>query len=178
MSQTQQGCFGEPQEEPRAKRYDVLDNTTKKTILFFYDTDEDNDEDGDPAEAYWSPIEKRAWRGIGAPIEAHFRRLGYNVVDYTLYEDLEEHVPFPDYAVAVFMCHCWPTVHDFPAQLSEMLALTLRPCVPSAQQMAFVLRKTDYVAQILQSGRDGVHNVRMLPTRVVRQDDDLDEVAA
>ena len=86
-------------------------------------------------------------------------------------------MPLPAYDVAIFMCHCWPTVHDYPAQLTDMLTICSRPTVPSEQQMAFMLRKTVYMSEFLRQKALGAHNVPLLPTKIVLEADDLAEAA-
>ncbi len=122
--------------------------------------------------------EKRAYRSIAVEILAQMRLLCNPIKlitsDYTNEQDLYQRAPLPPADVCVVLSHDWPTVNEDPVWQANFLSLFDRyDAVPTKEQAYFIFRKTNYLREILRTGR-----IALLPTFIVDDTIDLSQLSS
>ena len=139
------------------------------------------------------PLDQLAYRQLGHRIAIALQQQGVEVVEYIMETDLWWKQPFPECDVVVMLTHDWPTIHEHPEWAADWLEIVVssnHACVPSSEQILWVLEKTRYVAAIqniqeppsannAQQRAEGAPLPLMLPTRILSGDaSDLPVTAA
>eukprot|EP00466_Bigelowiella_natans_P001329 jgi/Bigna1/89424/estExt_fgenesh1_pg.C_490039 len=120
--------------------------------------------------------EKIAQHQLASRVLTHFQdKLGYEIIEYTLEDDLRAANPIPDCDIAIFFIHDWPTIHEDPNWLNNFVDMLdkIPVTVPTKDQVFSIFTKTNYLSKLLPVLRkEGC----IQPTEIVSPESDLDNI--